>query len=417
MDRQDILSVENSDLSSDETGRQLIAELEDPWLSLILVLLYEYLKGPQSRWKAYFDILPSTFNTLMFWTDDELDLLQASAVREKIGKAGADELLTGKIVGSVRRNGANFPGSSNLSDDEILALAHRMGSTIMAYAFDIEKEPSRQEEDEEGYISDEEDELLPKGMVPMADMLNADADRNNARLEYGESTVAMKALTSIKAGEEIFNDYGPLPRADLLRRYGYITQNYAQYDVVEIPTSLISEHFRSQGLREASEEERFAYLEEYEIYEDGYDIQWPLEDETLFPESLRTMLSVLDLPEDKFKALSSRKPKYVFEEVLPAKALAQYLAVLDKRLGQYSSSADDDRKMLDGMTRAPETEAEARQVMAIRVRLGEKELLLEAGRKVGLALSAIQQATQASNSTQKRQASDSAGGNKKRKLR
>jgi SET domain-containing protein 6 len=44
----------------------------------------------------------------------------------------------------------------------------------------------------------------------------------------------MKALKPIKGGEEIFNDYGPLPRSDLLRRYGYITNNYAIYDVVEI---------------------------------------------------------------------------------------------------------------------------------------------------------------------------------------
>lgn len=49
----------------------------------------------------------------------------------------------------------------------------------------------------------------------------------------------MKALKPIKAGQEVLNDYGPLPRADMLRRYGYITDNYSRYDVVEIPQSLI----------------------------------------------------------------------------------------------------------------------------------------------------------------------------------
>lgn len=44
----------------------------------------------------------------------------------------------------------------------------------------------------------------------------------------------MKAIKPIKAGEEIFNDYGEIPRSDLLRRYGYVTDNYAQYDVVEL---------------------------------------------------------------------------------------------------------------------------------------------------------------------------------------
>jgi SET domain-containing protein 6 len=44
----------------------------------------------------------------------------------------------------------------------------------------------------------------------------------------------MKATQFIREGEEIFNDYGELPRSDLLRRYGYITDNYTQYDVVEL---------------------------------------------------------------------------------------------------------------------------------------------------------------------------------------
>lgn len=49
----------------------------------------------------------------------------------------------------------------------------------------------------------------------------------------------MRAIKPIKAGDELFNDYGEIPRADLLRRYGYITDNYTQYDVVELPLSLI----------------------------------------------------------------------------------------------------------------------------------------------------------------------------------
>lgn len=44
----------------------------------------------------------------------------------------------------------------------------------------------------------------------------------------------MKAIKPIQEGDEIFNDYGEIPRADLLRRYGYVTDNYAVYDVVEL---------------------------------------------------------------------------------------------------------------------------------------------------------------------------------------
>ena len=60
-----------------------------------------------------------------------------------------------------------------------------------------------------------------------------------ARLFQEDSGLVMKAIKPISAGAEIFNDYGEIPRADLLRRYGYVTDNYAPYDVVELPLELI----------------------------------------------------------------------------------------------------------------------------------------------------------------------------------
>lgn len=44
----------------------------------------------------------------------------------------------------------------------------------------------------------------------------------------------MYSIKPIQEGEEIFNDYGDIPRADLLRRYGYVTDNYAPFDVIEL---------------------------------------------------------------------------------------------------------------------------------------------------------------------------------------
>lgn len=247
--RTDILCVENSDFGKTEVGRLILADLEDQWTPLILAMIFEFFRGDESPWKAYFDVLPADFNSLMFWTNDELDQLQASAVRQKIGKQEAHDMLTENVLLVVRRNQrALFPNAASVSDDDLLYLAHRMGSTIMAYAFDLENDPSQQVLDEEGYASEEEEELLPKGMIPMADMLNADADRNNARLFYERSRVTMRAIKPINAGEEVFNDYGQLPRSDLLRRYGYITPGYNQYDVVEIPRQLVIDAFRARAL-------------------------------------------------------------------------------------------------------------------------------------------------------------------------
>jgi SET domain-containing protein 6 len=152
---------------------------------MIVVMIHEYLMGEKSAWANYFRVLPSKFDTLMFWTDSELSELQASAIVEKIGKRDADQSILSMVVPIVRANPLLFPpieGLSSYDGEEgarvILELAHRMGSLIMAYAFDIEKAEDEEEGDEDGYLTDEE-EHLPKGMVPLADILNADADRNN----------------------------------------------------------------------------------------------------------------------------------------------------------------------------------------------------------------------------------------------
>lgn len=289
--RNDILSVENSTLAQSDEGRRILDGLDDLWLSLILVMMYEYLRGHASRWQPYFAILPHHFDTLMFWTDDQLAELQASAVVQKIGKDSANALFKDNVLPAVRAHASLFAGSQGMSTDDLMALAHRMGSTIMAYAFDLEKQPSTQKEDEEGYVSDEENDFLPKGMVPMADMLNANADHNNARLFYEEDKVVMRTIKPVKAGQELFNDYGLLPRTDLLRRYGYITDQYAKYDIVEISSDFVISTVRGlksstdqQGMTEQYIESLIETLDSKGCYEDAYDISLHLdadEDSTL----------------------------------------------------------------------------------------------------------------------------------------
>lgn len=180
--------MENSILSKEIPPATF--EYLGPWLSLILVMLYEYKNGASSNWAPYFGVLPTRFNTLMFWEADELNQLQASAVRNKIGKEEADQTFMTQLVPVIEEFAEIFFSGDERAKDrakemrspENLELMHKMGSLIMAYAFDIEPAEVNKEVDEEGYASEDEDEALPKGMVPMADMLNADADRNNVRI-------------------------------------------------------------------------------------------------------------------------------------------------------------------------------------------------------------------------------------------
>lgn len=165
---------EPSDEEDDDT------EPLDSWGSLILVMLYEYLQGEASKWKPYFDVLPQTFDTPIFWNEVELRELEGTCLTaEKIGREESDEMLRTRILPIILQNLAVFypEGANQLSEDDLLAVAHRMGSTIMAYAFDLENGEQQSDDEEDGWAEDREGKTM-LGMVPMADILNANADFN-----------------------------------------------------------------------------------------------------------------------------------------------------------------------------------------------------------------------------------------------
>ncbi|KAI9837558.1 MAG: hypothetical protein M1819_007209 [Sarea resinae] len=402
--RSSLISVENSDLQ--QKLPNVLEEL-DPWLALILVLIYEYRKGPESHWKPYFDVLPQHFDSLMFWTPEELAELQASAVVQKIGKESADETFRSQIVPVVQAHPDVFSSDSGLlSDSYVLALAHRMGSTIMAYAFDLEKDESKQEEDEDGFITDDEDEALPKGMVPLADMLNANADRNNARLFYGPATLTMKSLKPVMKGEELFNDYGPLPRSDLLRRYGYITPNYAQYDVVELSTAAIATAAAEQtGLTPKDQEKRLEYLTAHDILDDAYDLSHPSASSppSCFPPDLLILVNTLLLSAPAYK--THRSARTLPSPNLSATAAQILQKVLKHRAAEYGTDIRTDESLL-----SRDSGLSPRTRLAVEVRLGEKRILEEAFRELEVVLAESQGSSSAALPGRKRSVDPDADG-------
>lgn len=376
-----VLTAENSSLSSD-----IVQQVEDPWFSLILAMTYEYRLGQASKWHPYFEVLPAEFDTLMYWTDQELAFLQGSAVVDKIGKQTANQTFAEKITPIVRQHEATFK-AEHLTDDDLLALLHRMGSTIMAYAFDLESstQPSKSEED--GWEEDSDaGTISPKGMIPLADMVNADADRNNAKLYYEEDKVVMKAIKAVKMGEELFNDYGPLPRADVLRRYGYVTNNYAQYDVVEIPLKLIKEGLTKEVTTEnvtllpSELESRLEYLEQQGFMDDSYDIALVSNEDGQMPEEFTTLINALTLGADDFAKLK-KKEKLPKPELTREGAQLAHCVFLDRR-NQYPARTGDvgsyphDEVVMD--TRTANTRTGRRYQMAMSVVNGELAVLQEA---------------------------------------
>jgi len=44
-------------------------------------MMYEEARGEVSPWCGYLRDLPTDFDTLIYWSEDELELLQASTIR------------------------------------------------------------------------------------------------------------------------------------------------------------------------------------------------------------------------------------------------------------------------------------------------------------------------------------------------
>ncbi|CAN9443366.1 unnamed protein product [Alternaria alternata] len=305
----------------------------DSWTSLILVMIYEYLQGDASRWKPYMDVLPTTFDTPIFWSISEIKELQNTCLStEKIGKQQSDEMLRSQVVPVVQQNPKVFypDGARESGEEELLALAHRMGSTIMSYAFDLANEHEEEDEEEDGWVEDREVTSL---------------------------------RSTLPAGSEVLNYYGPLPNSELLRRYGYVTPEHHRYDVVELPWSLVREALIQElGLSDEIVAEIEAKLEEDEELEEYFII----ERDSGEPDSEGQLTAVLKALKKSNPGLiaEKRKREDIFNAVV-TKALAAKLAL-------YPTSINDDERLLKVGS------LEKRHRMAIEVRLGEKRLLHEA---------------------------------------
>jgi len=149
----------------------------------------------------------------------------------------------------------------------------------------------------------------------------------------------MRSIKRIARGEEIFNDYGQLPRSDLLRRYGYITDNYTPYDVAELSTKDLVSLFQTNdallglNMTPLSKEElehrvsslatcsitpnshiiascivhtntyKVELAEREGIYEDSYDVSRSGPDGPSIPDELLALLYLILLNDESLEAL------------------------------------------------------------------------------------------------------------------
>ncbi|KAL9102901.1 MAG: hypothetical protein Q9163_001993 [Psora crenata] len=386
----DVLTVENSGLNS--IIREQLSQLQT-WDALVLTMIYEDGRGEDSAWWPYLSILPADSDTLVYWSASELAELQGSAVVDKVGKDDADRRFRYDLFPIVQSDPTLFGLHAQAftgpnAEANFLRISHRMATLILAYSFDLQSDPSSSEDDDQDYgIASN----FKKGMVPLADLLNADADLKNAHLVQYQASMAMTTTDIIKAGEQIYNDYGDMPRSNLLRRYGYVTDRYKKWDVVELPLALICEtaaKYNPLGEEERDKRVRILCLymahiqlltlvelklaTAWDVLMDGYNLYWHRQDKSV-DIGLDLQLTIVALLMDKAKFDEEEVAPFTLWDIdthpIPTDVYHVLRDVIMQRQRTYATTIAQDAEMLK------HNALQKRHRMAVEVRLGEKEIL------------------------------------------
>ncbi|KAF7315884.1 Ribosomal lysine N-methyltransferase 4 [Mycena indigotica] len=411
------------------------------WAGLILCMLWEAAKGQESKWAPYLDSLPTTFDTPMFWSEGDLEELRGTSISdlfklEKLGKADAEKDFHEKVLPLVQSRPDIFLAPTTFYT---LQRYHIMGSRILSRSFDVEKNeedneneaantsvgsamdvdsdhpPTTNEHEETGSDGeaedDEEDDSIVVSMVPLADMLNARYGSENAKLFYEKYALGMISTKPILAGEQIWNTYGDLPNAELLRRYGHVDllplddqpgELGNPGDVVEIRADLV---ISAQNLSQEDTKERIDWW-----LEQGGDDVIVFEWDMVIPPALVALIRLLRLPPDEF-AHAVEKDK-VPKPKLDLEVLSVVITVLERRLTEYPTTLLDDLKLME------DEGLSINKKHALVVRIGEKRILQGALQKAMEARTAAEAASQVtSERPRKRKAGEETGRNVKTRKR
>lgn len=201
-------------------------------VSLAMIIAHEVLRGSDSQWAPYFDILPSTFQTPIFYTEQQFLALKPSPVFEEalsLFRAVARHYvyLYLRILGDL----IGEKGETCLSDAKKIRPFLGSPFTLHNFSFDfyrwcvsvvstrINILPSQSKRREDGIPK-----MIP-ALIPFIDLANhahrctgpasvfSSAESNNVILQINKA---------IEPGKQLFIYYGPRTNSKFLLHNGFI---------------------------------------------------------------------------------------------------------------------------------------------------------------------------------------------------
>ncbi|XP_041468746.1 actin-histidine N-methyltransferase-like [Lytechinus variegatus] len=178
-----------------------------PNVALAVFIISEKLK-PNSFWKPYLDILPSSYNLPLYFTPDDIKLFKGTTVYGEFLK---------QYKNIARQYGYLFK-LFNLPDNSKLQLREHF--TYDFYRWAVSTVMTRQNQ-----IPAKDSKGLSLSLIPLWDMCNhANGEMKTDFIEETDSCINM-ALRDFNVGEQIFICYGRRSSSDLLLYSGFIYQD------------------------------------------------------------------------------------------------------------------------------------------------------------------------------------------------
>jgi hypothetical protein len=305
---------------------------------ICLYLLYEKNK-PNSAWKEYINILPTSFSDLLHFTDEELQELQCSVKTErlntkKISLQNKYQTLKSSLETVMKRT------LLWLTFDEYLWA----WSCVMSRSFYI---PGRKR------MNIEKDEY---NVIPFADMFNHSSNVES-RGAFGPNSGAYKLFTdtAYKQGDQVFLCYGQHSNEVLLKYYGFVIEDN-RYNSIRF-------HIDWSAFPGENKNAKLALIQDYHVAEGKYvgleeEFSWNM------MTCLRIMLSDSNESEDWARA--------ILEDVISREnelKVWDYLQnLLRERAKDKIATVKEDMALLS-------TETNFNKRNAITLRIGEKKIL------------------------------------------
>jgi len=309
-------------------------------------LLYEKNKK-DSFWKFYIATLPKEFSTTLYFTEEELNVLEGSKLKGYTQqRARALQRNYERIIEVLEDKFPQYFNRELYSFEEFKWAV----SAIWSRAFNFKLDGTG-------------------GLVPMADMFNSIDGQSGETLlkvetRLTENELQYFALETIPAGEQIFTPYGKhkrLSNAQLLLDYGFVViGNKNEMGVFDNPISESDAYY----------DQKVKFLQAGNLWRPQYNVYKDDISEVLAPFRISNIIpsefSMVDRAfEGKGNRISDRNEKAT---------VRQLISVVNRMLSLYPTTIEKDVEILKTLSLAP---SNRNLRAAIIVRKGEKEILQE----------------------------------------